>query len=637
MARKIEVQLIGDSRSLERAFSRAQSSGSKLSRTIGTGLKVAAGAGIAALGGLAVVAKVGFDEFNQAQKVTAQTNAVLKSTGRIANVTAEQVDDLAQSLMRKSGVDDEAIKSGENMLLTFTKIRNEAGKGNDIFNQATQATLDLSVAMGKDLQSSAILVGKALNDPIKGSTALTRAGIQLTDQQKEQIKTLVENGETMKAQKIILEELTTQFGGSALAASKTFSGQINILRERFNNWAGDLVARFMPAIEDTLDTFNKFIDRFSRAQGFKARLNIVWLGVSGAVSDLFAKLRKEMLGGRELLKLPGGKVLEWSDTQGVIDKLRDAIEGADWAEIGATIGENISSRVKITAEFITNVLETANRVIDQNIDKFAALGAKMLLSIISKLMDPAFWKDNWKLILGIAISVFPLGRVGGLGAKVGRVFAAPLVRVFERIVNRLPTVLGLAALEMIRVLGKFAGFIGGRLKTMLLSIPGWIRVAFRLSFVLAFVAGVKSAFNQIRGAVERVVEFIRKQFARVPGFLQPVRVAFFGILGPIQLAIAAVQRLIDWIGRIPSPGDIVGGISGAIGKLPGLASGGDIARSGVAVVHRGERVLPARVVNRGGAAAAGGPGQFALIWAGPDFFRWMDEQQARRRRKGYLA
>ena len=31
----------------------------------------------------------------------------------------------------------------------------------------------MSVALGKDMKSSAIQVGKALNDPIKGVTALT--------------------------------------------------------------------------------------------------------------------------------------------------------------------------------------------------------------------------------------------------------------------------------------------------------------------------------------------------------------------------------------------------------------------------------------------------------------------------------
>jgi hypothetical protein len=84
--------------------------------------------------------------------------------------------------MNKSGVDDEAIKSSENLLLTFTNIRNETGKNNDIFNQATKATLDMSTALGNDLKGSSILVGKALNDPIKGMTALRRVGVSFTDE-----------------------------------------------------------------------------------------------------------------------------------------------------------------------------------------------------------------------------------------------------------------------------------------------------------------------------------------------------------------------------------------------------------------------------------------------------------------------
>ena len=76
---------------------------------------------------------------------------------------------LPESLMLKSGVDDEVIKSGENVLLTFTKIRNETGRGNDIFNQATKATLDLSVAMGKDMQSSGDPGGKGVERSDQGN------------------------------------------------------------------------------------------------------------------------------------------------------------------------------------------------------------------------------------------------------------------------------------------------------------------------------------------------------------------------------------------------------------------------------------------------------------------------------------
>lgn len=151
----------------------------------------------------------------------AQMAAMLKSTEGVSGHTAESLNGLAASLQKTSTFEDDAIVQGTNLLGTFTKIRNEAGAGNDVFDQTTKAMLNVSAAMGKDLQSSAIMVGKALNDPIKGATALGRAGVQLTETQKEQIESAVKQGRTMDAQKIILGELETQFGGVAEAQAKT--------------------------------------------------------------------------------------------------------------------------------------------------------------------------------------------------------------------------------------------------------------------------------------------------------------------------------------------------------------------------------------------------------------------------------
>lgn len=208
-----------------------------------------AGAGVASLAG---AAKLGWDEFKQGQAVAAQTAAVLKSTGGAANVTAGEISNLSGALLRKSGVDDEAIQSGANLLLTFTGIRNEAGKGNDIFSQTTKTMLDMSVALGQDTKSSALQLGKALNDPIKGVTALQRVGVSFTESQKDQIKALVESGNVMGAQKLILGELNKEFGGSAEAAGKTLPGQLNVLKETFSNVAGEAVGAVIPALTGIL-------------------------------------------------------------------------------------------------------------------------------------------------------------------------------------------------------------------------------------------------------------------------------------------------------------------------------------------------------------------------------------------------
>lgn len=274
-SRSLEVRIVGDTKDVERAFARAQ----KQSSVFEKGLRSASIGAAAALGAIGVAAKVGFGELADASKVAAQTGAVIKSTGGVANVTAAHVDKLANALLNKSGVDDEAIKSGQNMLLTFTRIRNEVGQGNNIFDQATQATLNLSVAMGKDMQSSAILVGKALNDPVKGMSALSRAGIQFTAQQKDTIKALVASGDTMAAQKMILKELETQFGGSAEAAGKTFAGQISIAKEQAKNFAAEIVAGAAPALRG-------LATGLSAATGFMAAHQTATKVIIGVIAGL---------------------------------------------------------------------------------------------------------------------------------------------------------------------------------------------------------------------------------------------------------------------------------------------------------------------------------------------------------------
>lgn len=190
------------------------------------------------------MAAVGIRELNDMQKATAQTNAVLKSTGGVAGVTQKHVERLSTSLSRMSGIDDQLIQGGQNILLTFTKIGSKGG----VFDRATKAALDLSVAFGKDMNSSAVLVGKALQDPIKGVTALSRVGVSFSQQQKKVIERLVETGKTAEAQKLILRELEMQVGGSAKAYGTTAAGAIGRLREQFSGIAAQMVTNLLPAM-----------------------------------------------------------------------------------------------------------------------------------------------------------------------------------------------------------------------------------------------------------------------------------------------------------------------------------------------------------------------------------------------------
>ena len=250
--RKVEVAIVGDATSMVRAFRQADSAagsfgkrGSKLG-AVGMGLLAGGAAGLTVAVGQGLVSafQTGIREFSEAQKVSAQTAAAIKSTGGAAGVTRQHIEDMAGALQKQTGLQDDAVQGAQNLLLTFTKISN-AGP-DKIFDRATRATADLSVALGKDMGSSAMMVGKALNDPVKGVTALGRAGVQFTSSQKETIKSLVETGRVADAQKMILRELETQVGGSAKAFGETTPGQVEKAKRAFEDMTQGIVTAAAP-------------------------------------------------------------------------------------------------------------------------------------------------------------------------------------------------------------------------------------------------------------------------------------------------------------------------------------------------------------------------------------------------------
>ena len=220
-------------------------------------------AAIPVLGALAYETVRAVNAYREARKVGEQTNAVIKSTGGVANVTADQVAKLANSLSLKTGEDDEAIQSAANLLLTFRNIRNELGKNNDIFNQTTEATLDLAAATKTDLTSAAKQVGKALQDPAVGLTALRRSGVSFSEQQTEMIQKLFASGKRLRAQKMILRELTTEFGGSARAQNDSVD-RLGVAWENLEEKLGEFL---YPVLQDVTRWLTKALRQAEKGKG----------------------------------------------------------------------------------------------------------------------------------------------------------------------------------------------------------------------------------------------------------------------------------------------------------------------------------------------------------------------------------
>ena len=268
-------------RDTDAAIGRAKlgDSGKRAGSTFMAGFRGAV-AGVGSVLAAAFAVKAGFDMFSgfvgdarEAQRVSRITAAAIKATGGAANVTAGQVATLANKLMLLTGVDDETIKAGQNMLLTFRNVRNEAGKGNDVFSRASKDLLDMASALhggdvsSESLRKTAIQLGKALNDPVLGLQSMRRMGVSFTKEQQKMIAGWVQHGQLVRAQKFILKELEREFGGTAAAAAdpmtrlRTMIGEVG---ESIGTW---LLGPLTRAVNFISSTAVPAISRWWKAAG----------------------------------------------------------------------------------------------------------------------------------------------------------------------------------------------------------------------------------------------------------------------------------------------------------------------------------------------------------------------------------
>lgn len=217
--RELQVVIKGDASDFKKAMGDVEQKSGGLKNALDN----ATTGSVALLGGLVAVG-VGLaatvHSFTESENVAAQLDAVLRSTGGAAGVTRDSAIELSKALQKQTTYSDEAVLSAENLLLTFTAI------GKDIMPQATETVLDMSTALGQDTKASAVQLGKALQDPILGITALRRVGVNFSEDQKTVIENLVKTGNKAEAQRLILKELNTEFGGSARNAAQTFAGSM---------------------------------------------------------------------------------------------------------------------------------------------------------------------------------------------------------------------------------------------------------------------------------------------------------------------------------------------------------------------------------------------------------------------------
>jgi len=211
------------------------------------------GVGFAVFKGLEFI-KGGVEKVEQLNQSTAQLKAGLESTGGVAGMSLGYLTTSAENFSSKLKFSTAEIQDMQAQLLTFPAVTK------DTFNSATQSILDMATRTHKGINEVSIMVGKALQDPVKGMAALHKVGVNFSDQQKEQVKRLVETGQATKAQQMILKELSSEYAGSAKAAADAdplfqFNKMMGSFQKNLGFAATALLEELKPALDIIAGTF----------------------------------------------------------------------------------------------------------------------------------------------------------------------------------------------------------------------------------------------------------------------------------------------------------------------------------------------------------------------------------------------
>jgi DNA-directed RNA polymerase subunit F len=240
----------------DKGIKAAQSEFSRIGKSVGVAF-AAVGAAVAVASAAAI--RFGNDSIKAAEAVRqandrlAQVNRSMGLFGTETQAVTERLIKFAEANELSVGVDAEVIKATQAKLLTFKNLAATANDVGGAMDRATMAALDLAAAGFGSAETNAIQLGKALQDPIKGITALRRAGVTFTDAEREKIKVLVESGRTLEAQNLILQAIETQVGGTARATATSSER----MRLAFENVKESVGAALLPAFDDMVDVVVK--------------------------------------------------------------------------------------------------------------------------------------------------------------------------------------------------------------------------------------------------------------------------------------------------------------------------------------------------------------------------------------------
>jgi len=229
---KLQVQITADTKQAEDGLKKVSGEiggVDNASRKAMSAVKAFA-AGLVSISAIGAIFSKSVNEAQKFETTMFRIKAIIKSTGGTAGRTSQDLRSFAQNLALNTLESTEGILEAQQRLLTFRKV------SGDVFDRTIAVAADLSAVLGQNMSGAAIQLGRALEDPVTGLSALARTGTVFTEQQKEMVKRMVASGQQLDAQKFILSELEAQYGGAAVAAAQGYAGALDTLGQRMQEF-----------------------------------------------------------------------------------------------------------------------------------------------------------------------------------------------------------------------------------------------------------------------------------------------------------------------------------------------------------------------------------------------------------------
>lgn len=408
----ISVKILGDSKGANKAVDSTMSKMDKFR----SGMKkasVVAGGVLAASGALA---KGLVEQGRAARDTNGKISSLTERLGTYGNdhqKVADRIIKNAESMSKNTGIDDQAIKSAQTMLLGFDGLAESAGEAGGMFDRVTNAAVDMEGAGLAPVGKASKDLARSLQEPERGLRRLERSGVSFTDQQKEQIEAMVESGDKAGAQAAIMEkvEKTVKGAGEANAdAADKQAAKYQLLKDKLG--------------QQLLPAYDKLMGILGQVTNFAAQHSTAVIAVGAAVAGLAAivlGVQAGLVAYNAIMRTVQVVTKAWTAVQWLLNAAMSAnpialvviaiaalVAGIiyAWNNVDG-FKEGVIAAWNWIKESTTKVFDAVVQFIGDSIDNIATFFTETLPNAVQTVID--WLSNNWPLVLSIITG--PIGAI----------------------------------------------------------------------------------------------------------------------------------------------------------------------------------------------------------------------------------